>query len=287
MLYGCDLSHPLPSPGVSPLSVDHVRSSGLGPRAKRAQERVESARRRWRQPHSMRYLQDLLSYCAEGDSSADEDSGISIAKDTSEVTHNSDSDDDLSMLSTSNTGAGRSGVRIDSSSPNSLLHPNNLPVRPPRSPSPISACLSPTDSGSTWLHRQEKALRTAGFWLPVEAEKSFPHCLCSADNGGSSVSSCLPGNWEGSAFLRHGSTVRFGCVRFVLSIAGQPGHDQLVKSILQVVPLTAESRSLPSVSSTSDSTLAVAASADVAATAASCPRPSVTVTSSMTSISAD
>ena len=55
-------------------------------------------------------------------------------------------------------------------------------------------------------------------------------CICKR-----SASSLVGGNgkgWEGTATLYHGSRLRFGCVQFVLSIAGRPGHGELVKALV-------------------------------------------------------
>lgn len=231
VLYGCDLSHQLPSsPVSSSLSVDHVRStSGDGPRARRAQRRVESARRRWRQPHSMRYLQDLLSYCVETDESEVEHAVTSKDQETARNSDSNDEDEDC-------IGSSRSR-NLDTPSPNTLLQPN-LPARPPRSPSPASGCLTPADNASSRISEEDAAMRANGFWLPSEAEKCLPHCGCGADNNAdlATASGSMAGHWEGAAALHHGSTIRFGCVHFVLSVAGKPGHDQLVKSLLTLIP---------------------------------------------------
>jgi hypothetical protein len=47
--------------------------------------------------------------------------------------------------------------------------------------------------------------------------------------------SCLVGTnrkgWEGTATLYHGSRLRFGCLQFVFSVAGRPGHTELLDSL--------------------------------------------------------
>ena len=47
--------------------------------------------------------------------------------------------------------------------------------------------------------------------------------------------SCLVGTnrkgWEGTATLYHGSRLRFGCLQFVFSVAGRPGHAELLDSL--------------------------------------------------------
>lgn len=49
-----------------------------------------------------------------------------------------------------------------------------------------------------------------------------------------SLSSMVGSNgkgWEGTATLYHGSRLRFGCLQFILSIAGRPGHTELVQAL--------------------------------------------------------
>lgn len=74
-------------------------------------------------------------------------------------------------------------------------------------------------------------------------------CLCKR-----SASTLVGDNgkgWEGTATLCHGSRLRFGCLHFVLSIAGRPGHNELVKSLLELMSSsdTTTTTSAPSFSS--------------------------------------
>lgn len=54
-------------------------------------------------------------------------------------------------------------------------------------------------------------------------------CLCRRS------ASCLVGNnrkgWEGTATLYHGTRLRFGCLQFVFSVTGRPGHSELVDTL--------------------------------------------------------
>ena len=60
-------------------------------------------------------------------------------------------------------------------------------------------------------------------------------CLCRRS------ASCLVGTnrkgWEGTATLYHGSRLRFGCLQFVFSIAGRPGHTELLDSLFPLLML--------------------------------------------------
>ncbi|XP_065178801.1 PHD finger protein 12-like [Sycon ciliatum] len=272
VLYGCDVSQSDLSPESDLVTVDHVRSSmGHGPRTRRAQQRVESARRRWKQPHSMRYLQDLLSYCAT-EQETEDGSTVNLVKDSSDRTGFSDSDDEVMAVSSANL-TNTTVITEGDSPPNNLQLPGLL-SRPPRSPSPsASACLTPMENFSSWIQRQDAVVRSAGFWLPSEAEKCLPSCSCTVENGGVAVSGCVPGNWEGSAVLRHGSSVQFGCLRFVFSIAGKPGHDKLVKSLVSVLPDSSDKISsdaqATNVASKPTSTTSVSGSTQIASSVSS------------------
>ena len=40
--------------------------------------------------------------------------------------------------------------------------------------------------------------------------------------------------WEGTATLTHGSHLRFGCLHFILSLAGHPGHSEMIQALSAV-----------------------------------------------------
>lgn len=207
VLYGCDLSaHTLPaSPVPTPvLSTDHVHCfAGEGPRARRARRRVEEARQRWRQPHSLRYLSELLLYCDEME----------------------DVDDSIEMDVDGSSEPAKPKERLPDLAGTSRQTPSPTP--------PLFQ--STTDMSLTWLQRQERAVRSGGFWLPDEAEKDLPMCSCMKEDGfGCAVAGCVPGGWEGAASVQHGTVIRFGCLAFVMSIAGQPGHEQLMRAVCAV-----------------------------------------------------
>ena len=80
---------------------------------------------------------------------------------------------------------------------------------------------------------QEPSQRTNSVLSPRGELATFSQpCMCKR-----SASSLVGGNgrgWEGTATLYHGSRLRFGCVQFVLSIAGRPGHGELVKALVEL-----------------------------------------------------
>lgn len=64
--------------------------------------------------------------------------------------------------------------------------------------------------------------------LSDTAESVHIPCLCQH-----STSLLIGRGWEGTALLHHGSRVRFGCLQFVFSMAGKPGHSELVQAFLE------------------------------------------------------
>ena len=62
-------------------------------------------------------------------------------------------------------------------------------------------------------------------------------CLC--QHSASLLVGSTGRGWEGTALLHHGSRVQFGCLQFVVSMAGKPGHSELVQASLEL--LTANS----------------------------------------------
>lgn len=54
---------------------------------------------------------------------------------------------------------------------------------------------------------------------------------CGCDRNPSSTLEFSGKGWEGTATLYHGSRLHFGCLQFILSLAGQPGHKELLQAL--------------------------------------------------------
>lgn len=79
-----------------------------------------------------------------------------------------------------------------------------------------------SDTGPVSREKEEEA----------EARHSVP---CGCTRSFSSVVGAGGGKgWEGTAALHHGSRLHFGCLQFVMSFAGQPGHAELVQALDQL-----------------------------------------------------
>ena len=66
-----------------------------------------------------------------------------------------------------------------------------------------------------------------------ESQSSSHRVLCDCRRSLTSVCTNRKG-WEGTASLSHGSRLRFGCLQFILSLTGQPGHSELIKAVSDV-----------------------------------------------------
>ena len=70
------------------------------------------------------------------------------------------------------------------------------------------------------LTASQQALLITPHHTPCGCDKSLSNALDSSGRG-----------WEGTATLYHGSRLRFGCLQFILSLAGHPGHIQLLQAL--------------------------------------------------------
>ena len=86
----------------------------------------------------------------------------------------------------------------------------------------------PTNKNTDDAGRSEKISSRVSLSLLCPEPPAKP-CVCRRS------ASCLVGTtrkgWEGTATLYHGSRLRFGCLQFVFSTAGKPGHTELLESL--------------------------------------------------------
>lgn len=67
--------------------------------------------------------------------------------------------------------------------------------------------------------------------IPLEEKVTPPSVPCGCRKSLSSVVGSNGKGWEGTATLYHGSRLRFGCLQFILSLAGRPGHSELIQAL--------------------------------------------------------
>ena len=275
VLYSCDFSdkNPLSFSSVH-LTVDDITALGSGRRAQKAKERLNIARKSLEDKHeAKRALEAALklavpasildeSFLAEEMSKAEglvtrmglkrvaaETSVVSIplaktrkidpAVEQKTITSkpSAGAQDKLKTNATLATQARNSNKKT--SNPNSQMKKNS-----------VNCHRAPPVKDSAHTHQIKRETKTA--FLPVrqtlgtkEAECSTtlskepqPLVPCMCKRSASSVVGSNGRGWEGTATLYHGSKLRFGCIQFVLSLAGRPGHAELVEGLSKVANST-------------------------------------------------
>lgn len=90
------------------------------------------------------------------------------------------------------------------------------------------------NSTTSQCHPQSRSTTEVASQMPESQMSSSPHrVLCDCRRSLTSVGTNGKG-WEGTANLSHGSRLRFGCLQFILSLTGQPGHSELIKALSDV-----------------------------------------------------
>ena len=265
VLYSCDFSdkgredrNKLEPPVFM---LDDLTARGVGLRAQRARARIEEARKNLEdRERARRALEGALKLARPSLSVEDSaNGGTRNHSDSRAVLLGSKRISDSSVVSIPLSKTKR---HCTEDSPKKAS-----PQKSPQKPSPktekgiqntnherdskalVLKCHEELDSRKTERESPSPAKNTS-----VESESSprepsqRPSNLISSPKGGAvtfsqpcmckrSASSLVGSNgkgWEGTATLYHGSRLRFGCVQFVLSIAGRPGHVELVKALVEL-----------------------------------------------------
>ena len=77
----------------------------------------------------------------------------------------------------------------------------------------------------------DMALSSSQTLLLKEEARGSHYIPCDCDKNPSSALEFEGKGWEGTATLYHGSRLRFGCLQFILSLAGRPGHKELIHAL--------------------------------------------------------
>ena len=240
VLYSCDFSDKRTQEGSptdpTPLTLDDLTARGSGLRAERAWARVQAARRsledRERAKHALESALKLAAPLSSQNDSAD----ISLSRST----NNSASASTPIALGLKRTFDSSSVVSIPLSktkkhcleeTQKNTKKNSSVDTKPPNLkgsiqldsqqtkglPHPSSSVLKGKDSSRQGLSNDELFTKS---------------CLCK--RSASSLVGSSGKGWEGTATLYHGSRLRFGCIQFVLSIAGRPGHNELVQALVDM-----------------------------------------------------
>ena len=240
VLYSCDFSDKRTQEGSptdpTPLTLDDLTARGSGLRAERAWARIQAARRsledRERAKHALESALKLAAPLSSQNDSAD----ISLSRST----NNSASASTPIALGLKRTFDSSSVVSIPLSktkkhcleeTQKNTKKNSSVDTKPPNLkgsiqldsqqtkglPHPSSSVLKGKDSSRQGLSNDELFTKS---------------CLCK--RSASSLVGSSGKGWEGTATLYHGSRLRFGCIQFVLSIAGRPGHNELVQALVDM-----------------------------------------------------
>ena len=240
VLYSCDFSDKRTQEGSptdpTPLTLDDLTARGSGLRAERAWARIQAARRsledRERAKHALESALKLAAPLTSQNDSAD----ISLSRST----NNSASASTPIALGLKRTFDSSSVVSIPLSktkkhcleeTQKNTKKNSSVDTKPPNLkgsiqldsqqtkglPHPSSSVLKGKDSSRQGLSNDELFTKS---------------CLCK--RSASSLVGSSGKGWEGTATLYHGSRLRFGCIQFVLSIAGRPGHNELVQALVDM-----------------------------------------------------
>ena len=106
------------------------------------------------------------------------------------------------------------------------------------SSSATSKSLQMNDASSSQPDNPNRTPQKESYWDKRDGGSSgspelppAPSIPCLCKHSTSSLVGANRKGWEGTATLYHGSRLRFGCLQFVFSIAGRPGHSELVEAL--------------------------------------------------------
>ena len=242
VLYSCDFSDKRTQEGSptdpTPLTLDDLTARGSGLRAERARARIQTARRSLEdRERAKRTLENALKLAAPL-SSQNDSADISLSRST----NNSASASTPIALGLKRTFDSSSVVSIPLSK--TKKHCLEETQKHTKKNSSVSVDTKPPNlKGSIQLDSQQtKGLPHSGSSVLKGKDSSHQDlsndelftkpCLCK--RSASSLVGSSGKGWEGTATLYHGSRLRFGCIQFVLSIAGRPGHSELVQALVDL-----------------------------------------------------
>lgn len=237
VLYSCDFSDKKTQEGSPttpiPLTLDDLAARGAGLRAERARARVEAARKSLEDRERAKQALESALNLAVPLSSQGDSADISLSRSTNNSAAAStpimlglkrtpevvsiplSKTKKLCLDETQKNTKRESALTIDTKLPRSDLSRIQSSSKQECQAKGLPQILQDPDHGVSLNN--------------VTTEEQTKPCLCKR-----SASSLVGGNgkgWEGTAILFHGSRLRFGCVQFVLSIAGRPGHSELVHAL--------------------------------------------------------
>ena len=252
VLLSCDSADRRPPEGPPPLTIDSLLARGLGLRAGRARLRLEAAREALNNdkekakmavdkalslPYKSPVESDALTAKRGQDtsSSAPTTPTVKTRKMSSRKSamKNGEAIVGGAIPATTTEGTAAQTATASSCEPEVNNHTRTVETDI-ETKVPISFNQPPlpcTISGSRSLLTSGQPSETKVEEAKMEAEEGHGR-PCQCQRG---AFLCADRGWEGTALLHHGSRIQFGCLQFVLSVAGKPGHKELVEAFLELL----------------------------------------------------
>lgn len=249
VLYSCDFSDKKTregSPtGPTPLTLDDLTARGSGLRAERARARVKAARKSLEDREKAKHALESALKLAAPLSSQSDSADISLSRST----NNSASASTPITLGLKRIFDNSSVVSIPLSKTKKHCPDETQKNAKKTSSVSVDTKLAKPDLKSSVQLDSQQVHQTKGLphpsssvlktkdscrqGMPLSNDELFTKpCLCK--RSASSLVGSSGKGWEGTATLYHGSKLRFGCIQFVLSIAGRPGHSELVQALVDL-----------------------------------------------------
>lgn len=267
VLYSCDLSNKCSQPATSNqevvLTMDDYVSLGTGRRALQAKSRLESARKSLRDRQEARKaleaalrlsapvkddfsLAEEMSKCeglmtrtglkrvaaTEGSTASSVNSnGMPTATGRTKKSENSLKKGYVKKQSSQSTSSQGKATAVKE------LKADNIKKEPE---SELNGSIGPATAKNTHCGMDSKSVKEEPMEVTSDDLRFSEHelvnynvpCGCCASASMESATAAATGSgWEGTASLSHGSRLRFGCLQFVISVAGHPGHSELVQAL--------------------------------------------------------
>lgn len=259
VLYSCDFSivpHPDPNKDVV-LTLDDLSSLGNGRRASHARARLETARKSLKDKQEAKKALEAalrLSAPVKDDLSLAEEmskceglmtrTGLKRVAATDSVSGNS-SVVSIPFAKTKKSDSKKVAAKrlspVRPASRNSIQRSTEVnnkkavltfvkeETRSGKTTTTTARTQSQTAVGITPILKQEREMAHA---FLLGEETTAPHYVpCCCNRNPSSALEFSGKGWEGTATLYHGSRLQFGCLQFILSLAGRPGHKLLIQAL--------------------------------------------------------
>ena len=231
VLYSCDISDKDPAPKEQPipLTLDDILAMGKGRRAAKSRAKLEAARRTLKDKQKAKMALEGALRLTVPSSTDDALLAEELSKSEGLMTRTGLKRVSIESHNLSVVSIPLSKARKVEVPGNAIKKDCEQKTKPPK----ITAEKSKSVSNSANKTSPTKALRNhTKLNSPCHKQLPTRPCLCDKDRAESSERA-EEERLEGTALLAHGSRLRFGCLEFVLSVAGCSGHSELLTALTE------------------------------------------------------